>query len=131
MSSTRRQLGTGPSTTRSTEPTVFSPRLLPVERVEPAALLADGEHQDVAEPNGRRILGTAPSGCRRRASWAGRELPACPVGPRLSAKTLFGLRRGRPESAPAPTCTGSPSSWEEKPPAREEHRPVVEESRSR
>ncbi|WP_189554828.1 hypothetical protein [Streptomyces lavendofoliae] len=57
MSTTRRRLGTGPSTTRSTEPTDFSPRLLPVERVEPAALLDDGEHQDVAERKGRRTLG--------------------------------------------------------------------------
>jgi hypothetical protein len=57
VSSTRRQLGTGPSTARSTEPTDFSPRLLPVERLEPAALLDDGEHQDVAERRGRRTLG--------------------------------------------------------------------------
>ncbi|MCL7370434.1 hypothetical protein [Streptomyces ardesiacus] len=57
MSTTRRQLGTGPSTSRSTEPVTFSPRLLPVERVEPAALLDDGEHQDVAERKGRRALG--------------------------------------------------------------------------
>ncbi|MFF7954163.1 hypothetical protein [Streptomyces griseorubiginosus] len=57
MSTTRRQLGTGPSTTRSTPTTDVSPRLLPVERVEPAALLDDGEHQDVAERKGRRTLG--------------------------------------------------------------------------
>ncbi|WUU86549.1 hypothetical protein OG790_34285 (plasmid) [Streptomyces cellulosae] len=57
MSTTRRQLGTGPSTARSTEPMTFSPRLLPVERVEPAALLDDIEHQDAAERKGRRALG--------------------------------------------------------------------------
>ncbi|MEU0023542.1 hypothetical protein ABZ173_38595 [Streptomyces rochei] len=57
MSTTRRQLGTGPSTTRSTPTTNFSPRLLPIERVEPAALLDDDEHQDVAERKGRRTLG--------------------------------------------------------------------------
>ncbi|MDX3516114.1 hypothetical protein PV755_45715 [Streptomyces caniscabiei] len=57
MSTMRRPLGTGPATTRNTEPTDVSPRLLPVERVEPAALLDDGEHQDVAERKGRRTLG--------------------------------------------------------------------------
>lgn len=57
MSTTRRQLGTGPSTIRKTEPTNLSPRLLPAERIEPAALLDHGEHQDVAEREGRRILG--------------------------------------------------------------------------
>ncbi|WP_329405007.1 hypothetical protein [Streptomyces melanogenes] len=57
MSTTRRQLGTGPSTTRSTPTTNSSPRLLPIERVEPAVLLEDGEHQDVAERRGRRTLG--------------------------------------------------------------------------
>ncbi|MFD8822084.1 hypothetical protein ACFV1C_06970 [Streptomyces sp. NPDC059605] len=57
MTTTRRQLGTGPSTTRSTPTTNSSPRLLPVERVQPAALLEDNEHQDVAERRGRRTLG--------------------------------------------------------------------------
>jgi hypothetical protein len=57
VSTTRRQLGTGPSTTRSTPTTDVSPRLLPIERVEPSALLDDGEHQDVAEQKGRRALG--------------------------------------------------------------------------
>ncbi|MFG3134485.1 hypothetical protein ACGFZU_43275 [Streptomyces tendae] len=57
MSTARRRLGTGPSTTRSTPTADASPRLLPVERTEPGALLGDVEHQDVAVPNGRRILG--------------------------------------------------------------------------
>ncbi|NUK94000.1 hypothetical protein HRW16_19615 [Streptomyces lunaelactis] len=57
MSTMRRVLGTGPATTRSTESTDVAPRLLPVERVEPAALLGEVEHQDVAERKGRRTLG--------------------------------------------------------------------------
>ncbi|MFD0256387.1 hypothetical protein ACFVGX_36400 [Streptomyces sp. NPDC127113] len=57
MSTARRPLGTGPSTTRSTTTTGAAPRLLPVERVEADALLGDVEHQDVPVPNGRRILG--------------------------------------------------------------------------
>ncbi|KOG25965.1 hypothetical protein ADK35_08040 [Streptomyces viridochromogenes] len=58
MSTARRQLGTGPSTTRSTPTTDPGPRLLPAERVEPGALLGDVEHQDVtADQKGRRNLG--------------------------------------------------------------------------
>ncbi|QEU83456.1 hypothetical protein OH738_39915 [Streptomyces hirsutus] len=57
MSTLRRPLGTGPSTTRSTPTTDTALRLLPVERIEPAALLDDGERPDVAERNGRRTLG--------------------------------------------------------------------------
>jgi hypothetical protein len=58
MSTARRQLGTGPSTTRSTPTTDTAPRLLPVERVEPGALLGEVEHQDVtADRKGRRNLG--------------------------------------------------------------------------
>jgi hypothetical protein len=65
--STRRRLGTGPSTTtRSTPTTDASPRLLPAERVEPGALLGEVEHQDVADRKGRRNLGpgitTTPEG---------------------------------------------------------------------
>ncbi|MFD0229343.1 hypothetical protein ACWGPD_25460 [Streptomyces hirsutus] len=56
MSTLRRPLGTGPSTPRST-PTDTALRLLPVERIEPAGLLDDGERPDVAERNGRRTLG--------------------------------------------------------------------------
>lgn len=51
--STRRPLGTGPTTTTRSTPT--SPRLLPVERAERDELV-DVEHQDV-EPKGRRKLG--------------------------------------------------------------------------
>jgi hypothetical protein len=57
MSTARRPLGTGPSTTRSTTTTDPSPRLLPAERVEPGALLGEVEHQDVAARKGRRNLG--------------------------------------------------------------------------
>lgn len=58
MSTARRQLGTGPSTTRSTPTTDTSPRLLPAERIEPDALLGEVEHQDVAaDRKGRRNLG--------------------------------------------------------------------------
>ncbi|MEU0060474.1 hypothetical protein [Streptomyces sp. NPDC006334] len=53
----RRPLGPGPSTPRSTPTPDAVPRLLPVERVESAALLDDGEHQKVAQPRGRRPLG--------------------------------------------------------------------------
>lgn len=66
MSTMRRPLGTGPSTTRSTPSTDPSPRLLPVERAEPDALLGDVEHQDVTGRKGRRNLGpgtaVAPDG---------------------------------------------------------------------
>ncbi|MCG8971487.1 hypothetical protein [Streptomyces sp. CL12-4] len=57
MSTARRRLGTGPSTTRSTLTTDPSPRLLPVERAESGALLGEAEHQDVAARKGRRDLG--------------------------------------------------------------------------
>ena len=55
--STRRRLGTGPSTTRSTPTTDTAPRLLPAERVEPGALLGEVEQPDVADRKGRRTLG--------------------------------------------------------------------------
>ncbi|MGV9915547.1 hypothetical protein [Streptomyces tendae] len=57
MSTARRRLGTGPSTIRTTSPAGPAPRLLPVERVDSAQLLDDVEHQAVADPKGRRILG--------------------------------------------------------------------------
>ena len=57
MSTTRRRLGIGPATTRSTPTTDTSPRLLPAERVEPDALLGEVEHRDVADRKGRRNLG--------------------------------------------------------------------------
>ncbi|MFD3716624.1 hypothetical protein [Streptomyces sp. NPDC058677] len=67
MSTPRRVLGTGPSsTTRSTPPT-SAPRLLPAERAEHEQLLADDvEHESVRMLRGRRNLGpgitTAPEG---------------------------------------------------------------------
>lgn len=62
MSTTRRRLGTGPSTTSNTLTANTSPRLLPVERIGPAVLLDDDEHQDVAQPSGRRTLGLGTTG---------------------------------------------------------------------
>ncbi|MEU2441826.1 hypothetical protein ABZ595_37440 [Streptomyces rubradiris] len=61
MSTPRRRLGTGPSTTRSTttEPTEPSPRLLPVERIA-----ADGEHQEHEDPRARAGVDPVPG--RRR-----------------------------------------------------------------
>ncbi|MBK3540223.1 hypothetical protein JHN61_29275 [Streptomyces sp. MBT67] len=57
MSTARRRLGTGPSTTRTTPPDGPGPRLLPAERVEAGQLLDDVEHQAVADQKGRRVLG--------------------------------------------------------------------------
>lgn len=56
MSTARRQLGTGPSTTRSTT-TDIAPRLLPVERAQSGAPLGAAEHKDVVARKGRRNLG--------------------------------------------------------------------------
>ncbi|MFE2972241.1 hypothetical protein ACFXKC_53585 [Streptomyces sp. NPDC059340] len=58
MSTTRRRLGTGPSTTTSTPTTDTSPRLLAAERFEPDALEEEAEHQDLTGRKGRRNLGT-------------------------------------------------------------------------
>ncbi|MFZ3475442.1 hypothetical protein ACODT4_41355 [Streptomyces sp. 2.9] len=55
--STRRRLGIGPSTTRTTPTDDPQPRLLPAERVDPGRLLDDVEHQAVVEAKGRRTLG--------------------------------------------------------------------------
>lgn len=63
MSTMRRRLGTGPTTTRSTPTTDPAPRLLAAERLEQGALLGEVDHQDVAARKGRRNLGpgvTAP-----------------------------------------------------------------------
>lgn len=58
MSTMRRPLGTGPTTTTRSTATSSAPRLLPAERVEHEQLLADvDEDQDVAVRKGRRILG--------------------------------------------------------------------------
>jgi hypothetical protein len=68
MSTARRRLGTGPSTTRSTPTTEASPRLLPAERVEPDALLGEVEHQDVVARKGRRTLGPGTAATQDEAS---------------------------------------------------------------
>ncbi|MGI5054886.1 hypothetical protein ACM9HC_32955 [Streptomyces sp. JAC18] len=57
MSTTRRRLGTGPSTTRNTPPADSAPRLLPAERLRPEQRLDDDEHQAPPDPKGRRALG--------------------------------------------------------------------------
>ena len=63
--STRRRLGTGPSTTRSMPTTETAPRLMPAERVEPDALLEEAERLQMPDPNGRRTLGPGSSGGSR------------------------------------------------------------------
>ncbi|MFF9527641.1 hypothetical protein ACF1DV_37605 [Streptomyces achromogenes] len=63
MSTPRRPLGTGPSTTRSTtttDPTDPSPRLLPVERAELDEQLTDDEQWTPHDWTGRRPLGPGP-----------------------------------------------------------------------
>ncbi|MGW6569291.1 hypothetical protein [Streptomyces sp. NPDC054975] len=61
MSTMRRPLGTGPTTSTRSTSTEPAPRLLPVERADPAVLLDDvDEHQAVGFPNRRRTLGTGP-----------------------------------------------------------------------
>jgi hypothetical protein len=67
MSTARRRLGTGPSTTRSTT-TAAAPRLLPVERAEPDALLGEVERQDVTARKGRRNLGPGVAGTPKEVS---------------------------------------------------------------
>ncbi|MFH8582524.1 hypothetical protein [Streptomyces zaomyceticus] len=57
MSTIRRSLGTGPSTTRGTSTTTTAARLLPVERVEPGQLLGNPEQREGIEQQGRRSLG--------------------------------------------------------------------------
>ncbi|MEU1536182.1 hypothetical protein [Streptomyces fagopyri] len=57
MSTTRRPLGTGPAISGRAELTDLSPRLLPVERIKPAALPDGNEHQEAADPKDRRSLG--------------------------------------------------------------------------
>jgi len=55
--STRRRLGMGPGTTRSTLSTDTAPRLMPVERAEPDALPGTVEQHNVVDRRGRRNLG--------------------------------------------------------------------------
>jgi hypothetical protein len=62
MSTMRRPLGTGPSTSTRSTATSSAPRLLPVERAELGALLGDvDKHQEHADAKGRRLLGTGPA----------------------------------------------------------------------
>ncbi|MEU8623215.1 hypothetical protein [Streptomyces sp. NPDC048623] len=71
MSTTRRPLGTGPTTSTRSTATSTAPRLLPVERAELGALLDDVEHQEHAlEARGRRPLGHGPNGEQDIAYWA-------------------------------------------------------------
>ncbi|MEV6535938.1 hypothetical protein AB0M86_41295 [Streptomyces sp. NPDC051639] len=60
MSTARRRLGTGPSTTGTTAPGRTAPRLLPAEQIE-AALLDDVEREAVRDVKGRRTLGSGTS----------------------------------------------------------------------
>lgn len=57
MSTMRRRLGTGPSTTKSTPTTDTTPRLLPIERAEPDTPLEKIERPDVDARKDRRNLG--------------------------------------------------------------------------
>nr|WSX25677.1 hypothetical protein OG690_38705 [Streptomyces tubercidicus] len=61
MSTTRRSLGTGPTTSTRSTTTTPAPRLLPVEQAEQCALLGDAdEHQAVQMLRRRRPLGSGP-----------------------------------------------------------------------
>ncbi|WP_371589948.1 hypothetical protein [Streptomyces virginiae] len=63
MSTTRRVLGTGPTTSTRPTTTTTAPRLLPVEKAEHDEHQADDiEHQAVPPLRGRRTLGTGPAG---------------------------------------------------------------------
>ncbi|MFJ9381987.1 hypothetical protein [Streptomyces sp. NPDC101455] len=61
MSTTRRQLGTGPAPTSTAPAAPPSGRLLPAERTTDQ-LGQDAGHQDVVLPAGRRILGPGAAG---------------------------------------------------------------------
>nr|WSS73754.1 hypothetical protein OG491_36415 [Streptomyces sp. NBC_01175] len=63
MSTMRRPLGTGPTTTTRSTTTTPVPRLLPAERAE---LTDVDEHQDVLLQKGRRILGAGAEGVIKR-----------------------------------------------------------------
>ncbi|MFJ3638035.1 hypothetical protein [Streptomyces sp. NPDC090112] len=54
MSTTRRTLGTGPTTSTRPSPPP-APRLLPIERAQQQDI--EDEHQEVSRPRGRRPLG--------------------------------------------------------------------------
>ncbi|MFF4756364.1 hypothetical protein ACWD5R_39530 [Streptomyces sp. NPDC002514] len=62
MSTTRRRLGTGPTTSRTTPTTELSLRLLPAERAEPDALLDEAERRGLGGRKGRRTLGPGGGG---------------------------------------------------------------------
>ncbi|RSS59827.1 hypothetical protein [Streptomyces sp. WAC01280] len=62
MSTMRRPLGTGPTTSTRSTGTDPSPRLLPVERADGDVLLDLDEHQEHVAAKGRRLLGTGPPG---------------------------------------------------------------------
>lgn len=68
MSTTRRRLGTGPSTTRSTPTTDAGPRLLPIELLAPDALLDGSEYRGPADRRSRRALG--PRGAKQDGNQA-------------------------------------------------------------
>lgn len=57
MSTARRRLGTGPTSTRTTPTTETAPRLLAAERADPGPLLGEAGHPEAADRNGRRVLG--------------------------------------------------------------------------
>jgi hypothetical protein len=67
MSTPRRLLGTGPSTTTSATAAGAGARLLPVEQ------LVDGEHQEHDDSRTRRALGPIPG--RRPLGDRGQERP--------------------------------------------------------
>lgn len=58
MSTERRPLGTGPSTTRSVSTTLSRARLLPAERIEQDQPLDQQGQRHGGERGGRRALGT-------------------------------------------------------------------------
>ncbi|WP_411107773.1 hypothetical protein [Streptomyces sp. cmx-4-9] len=61
MSTPRRALGTGPTTSTRTTTTTPAPRLLPAERAEHDEHQGDDiEDQDAGVLRGRRTLGTGP-----------------------------------------------------------------------
>ncbi|MFB6837597.1 hypothetical protein [Streptomyces sp. NPDC056361] len=63
MSTTRRPLGTGPTTSTSSATLMSPPRLLPVERADGGVLLVGvDEHQEHADAKGRRLPGAGPAG---------------------------------------------------------------------
>ncbi|MFE9259141.1 hypothetical protein [Streptomyces sp. NPDC006879] len=61
MSTTRRPLGTGPTTsTRSTAPVSSRPRRVAAERIDNEHQAVDDDFPDAPMVRGRRVLGTGP-----------------------------------------------------------------------